>query len=154
MTFSILSAIILVPAVSAVLMMLLPERRRELIQPIGLVLSLLPIPLAVLLFINFERGTADFQFVERLVWIEELGVSWHLGVDGISLLLVVLTTILVPISLAASTTITDRVRLFTAMTLLPESRVDRCVPLARPVPLLRVLRSDPGADGAHHRNLG
>ena len=121
MTFSILSAIILVPAVSAVLMMLLPERRRELIQPIGLVLSLLPIPLAVLLFINFERGTADFQFVERLVWIEELGVSWHLGVDGISLLLVVLTTILVPISLAASTTITDRVRLFTAMTLLLEA---------------------------------
>ncbi len=121
MTFSILSAIILVPAGSALLIMLLPERRREVVQPLGLVLSLLPIPLAGVLFVNFERGTSEFQFVENLVWIEELGVAWHLGVDGISLLLVVLTTILVPIALAASTTISERVRLFTAMMLLLEA---------------------------------
>lgn len=121
MTFSILSAIILVPAGSALLIMLLPERRREVVQPLGLVLSLLPIPLAGVLFVNFERGTSEFQFVENLVWIEELGVAWHLGVDGISLLLVVLTTILVPIALAASTTISERVRLFTAMILLLEA---------------------------------
>ena len=120
-SFPILSALILVPAVSAVVIMTLPERRRELVQPIGLIMSLLPIPLAALLFADFERGTAEFQFVENIVWIKELGVSWHLGVDGISLLMVVLTTILVPISLAASTGITDRVRLFTAMVLLLEA---------------------------------
>ena len=120
-SFPILSALILVPAVSALVVMLLPERRRELVQPLGLIMSMLPVPLAILLFVEFERGTAAFQFVESQSWIPELGVSWHLGVDGISLLLVVLTSILVPIALAASTAITDRVRLFTAMTLLLEA---------------------------------
>ena len=117
----ILSLLILVPAVSAVLIMLLPERRRELVRPVGLILSLLPMPLAGLLFVDFERGTAEFQFVENVTWIEQLGVSWNIGVDGISLLLVVLTTILVPIALAASTGITEKVRLFIGMTLLLEA---------------------------------
>jgi len=118
---NLLSLLILVPAGGAVVVMLLPERRRELVQPLGFVLSLLPVPVALLLFARFERGTAEFQFVEEVGWIDQLGVSWHLGVDGISLLMVVLTTILVPISLAASTGITDRVRLFIAMTLLLEA---------------------------------
>lgn len=118
---SILSWLVLVPAVSAVFMMLLPERRKELVQPLGLILSVMPVPIALYLFQKFERGTAEFQFVEKVDWIPQLGVSWHLGVDGISLLLVVLTTILVPIALAASTGITDRVRMFMAMTLLLEA---------------------------------
>ena len=117
----ILSMLIFVPAVSAVLIMLLPERRSELVRPVGLILSLLPLPLAGLLFVDFERGTAEFQFVEKVTWIEQLGVSWNIGVDGISLLLVVLTTILVPIALAASTGITEKVRLFIGMTLLLEA---------------------------------
>ena len=93
--FSTLSALIVVPAVAAVVVMLIPERRREIVRPLGLVLSLLPVPLAVLLFLEFERGVAGFQFVEQVVWISQLGVAWHLGVDGISLLLVLLTTVLV-----------------------------------------------------------
>ena len=119
--FSTLSALILVPAVSALVVMLIPERRRELLRPLGLILSLLPVPLAFLLFMEFERGVAGFQFVERVVWIESLGVAWHLGVDGISLLLVVLTTVLVPVALGASMGIDHRVRLFLAMTLLLEA---------------------------------
>ena len=119
--FSTLSALILVPAVAAVVVMLIPERRRELVRPLGVILSLLPLPLAVLLFMRFERGEAGFQFVERVVWIEQLGVTWHLGVDGISLLLVVLTTVLVPVALGASMHIDRRVRLFVAMNLLLEA---------------------------------
>ncbi len=119
--FSTLSALIVVPVVAAVVVMLIPERRRELVRPLGVILSLLPLPLAVLLFLRFERGEAGFQFVERSVWIERLGVTWHLGVDGISLLLVVLTTVLVPIALGASMHIDRRVRLFVAMNLLLEA---------------------------------
>ena len=119
--FSTLSALIIVPAAAAALVMLIPERRRELVRPLGVILSLLPLPLAVLLFMEFERGEAGFQFVERVVWIEQLGVAWHLGVDGISLLLVVLTTVLVPVALGASMQIDRRVRLFVAMNLLLEA---------------------------------
>jgi NADH-quinone oxidoreductase subunit M len=121
MDFPILSALILLPVAAAIIVMLLPEERSELHLPLGVGLSLLPVALGGVLFFQFERGTADFQFVEQASWIQQLGIGWHLGVDGISVLLIVLTTILVPIALAASVAITDRVRLFVAMTLLLEA---------------------------------
>ena len=119
--FPILSALVLTPALGAAVLMLIPERRRELIRPLGVVLALLPLPLAGWLYFDFERGEAGFQYVERAVWIERLGVEWHLGVDGISLLLVVLTAVLVPVALGASTGIDRRVKLFAAMNLLLEA---------------------------------
>ena len=121
MDFPILGALILVPAISAVLVLALPAGRIELHLPVGIALSVIPVALAGWLYASFEVGSAAFQFQETAVWFEPWGISWHVGVDGISLLLVVLTTILVPISLAASSAITDRVRLFVAMTLLLEA---------------------------------
>lgn len=119
--FPILSALVLTPALGAAVLMLIPEGRRELIRPLGVVLSLLPLPLAGWLYADFERGEAGFQYVERAPWIDRLGVEWHLGVDGISLLLVVLTAVLVPVALGASAGIDRRVKLFAAMTLLLEA---------------------------------
>lgn len=119
--FSLLTALILTPVVAALVVMLIPDHRRELVRPLGVVLSLLPIPLAVGLFLAFERGEPGFQFVEQWVLIGRLGVEWHLGVDGISLLLVLLTTVLVPIALAASGGINHRIGLFVAMNLLLEA---------------------------------
>ena len=121
MDFPVLSALVLTPALGAAALMLIPERRRELIRPLGVVLALLPLPLAGWLYADFERGAAGFQYVERAPWIDRLGVEWHLGVDGISLLLVVLTTVLVPVALGASMGIDHRVKLFAAMTLLLEA---------------------------------
>ncbi|MYF25816.1 MAG: NADH-quinone oxidoreductase subunit M, partial [Acidimicrobiia bacterium] len=77
--FSLLTALILTPVVAALVVMLIPDHRRELVRPLGVVLSLLPIPLAVGLFLAFERGEPGFQFVEQWVLIGRLGVEWHLG---------------------------------------------------------------------------
>ena len=121
MDFPILTALILVPAIAAIVVMLLPSNRPEIHLPVGIAISLVPVALAGWLFAAFEVGSADFQFQEQAVWFEPWGISWHVGVDGISLLLVVLTTVLVPIALAASTAIVDRVRLFVAMSLLLEA---------------------------------
>ena len=67
---------------------------------------MMPLALAGYLFWVFEPA-AGFQFVEStLPWYEPWGIAWHLGVDGISLPLVMLTALLVPIALAASTAIT------------------------------------------------
>ncbi len=121
MNFSILTWLILTPAIAAVVVMLLPDRRRELHLPVGVALSTIPLALAGWLFAEFETGSAALQFEEQATWFEPWGISWHLGVDGISLLLIVLTAVLVPISLAASTSITDRVKLFVAMSLLLEA---------------------------------
>ena len=120
MGFPLLSALVLVPILSAVVVMLLPKQRPELHMPVALALSLLPLALAGVLFAEFEKR-ASFQFVEISDWYAPWGMSWHVGVDGISMPLIVLTVILVPISLAASVNITDRVRLFAAMVLFLEA---------------------------------
>lgn len=121
MDFPILSSLIAVPAAAAAVVMFLPERRAEIVRPLGIVFSLLPVGLSGVLLWRFQRGEAGFQFVEQVSWIDRMGVFWHLGVDGISLLLVALTSVLVAVSLGASAGIKHRVRLFTAMILLLEA---------------------------------
>jgi NADH-quinone oxidoreductase subunit M len=73
------------------------------------------------LFFAFEKGVAGYQFVHESPWYEPWGMSWHVGVDGISLALIALTALLVPISLAASTAITDRTKLFVVFMLILEA---------------------------------
>ena len=90
-------------------------------MPIGVTLSLPALALSGYLFATFESGVADFQFVERAVWYEPWSVYWHLGVDGISLPMVMLTALLVPLALAASTAIKHRVKEFVVYTLLLEA---------------------------------
>jgi len=73
--------------------------------------SLLVFLLSLILWARFNRGTADFQFVERVSWLPEFGVGYHMGVDGISVLFVLLSTALTPICVLASwEAITARVR--------------------------------------------
>ena len=73
--------------------------------------SLLVFLLSLILWVRFDRSTADFQFVERVSWLPEFGVGYHMGVDGISVLFVLLSTALTPICILASwEAITTRVR--------------------------------------------
>jgi len=118
--FPILTVLILLPFAAAIVVALLPSRRKELFLPVGFALSILPLALAGYLFYIFKTGEAGFQFVENVSWYAPWGISWHMGVDGISLLMVVLTAILMPISLAASTSISKRVKQFVVFNLLLE----------------------------------
>src|SRR5690606_3600895 len=56
---------------------------------------------SLLLWLNFDNGTADFQFVEKIDWIG-YGINYHMGVDGISMLFIILTTLLMPLCILAS----------------------------------------------------
>ena len=118
-----LTWLVLTPVVGALLVLALPSRRKELYLPVGFAMSFIPLVLAVALFFRFVGGDPGFQFVERAAWYRPWGISWYLGVDGISLGLVVLTTILVPISLLASVKIDRRVKEFVAYVLLLEAGV-------------------------------
>ncbi len=115
-----LTALVLLPLAAAVVVALVPGRRREIHLPLGIALSLFPLALAGYLFWVFEPA-AGFQYVVRVTWYEPWGIDWHLGVDGISLPMVVLTTLLVPIALAASTSITNRIKEFVVYILLLEA---------------------------------
>jgi NADH-quinone oxidoreductase subunit M len=64
--------------------------------------SLIVFALSLILWFSFDKSTADFQFVELHQWMPEFGLSYHLGVDGISVLFVLLATLLTPICILAS----------------------------------------------------
>jgi len=101
--FPLLTSIILLPAIGAVVVGLLPRWRTDLLRIAALVSAVATGALTVYLLTQFEAGAdAEFQFVSRHEWIEALGVSWHLGVDGISLFLIVLTGILFPLALVGA----------------------------------------------------
>ncbi len=116
-----LAWLIAAPALAAVVVAFLPRRRQELFLPVGFLLSFVPLALAAVIFFQFQAGVATFQFTERVTWYEPWGIEWNVGIDGISLGMVLLTTILFPIALAASTAIDHRVKEFVASILVLEA---------------------------------
>ena len=73
--------------------------------------SLMTFALSLFIWFDFERGTADFQFVEQVDWMPAFGITYHMGVDGISMPFVLLSTLLTPICVLASwDAITSRVK--------------------------------------------
>ncbi len=97
--FPILTALILTPAIGAFVVTLVSKRRPELVKLIGLLFSGAVAAMSIWLLTSFQSGEAGMQFVSKHPWIKEWGISWNLGVDGISLFLVVLTGLLWPIAL-------------------------------------------------------
>ncbi len=108
----IISAIVYLPAAGAFLMALfVPGRKLNLIRNTALGIALADFALSLVLLIKFEPGYADFQFMERAKWIPSMGIQYLMGVDGISLLLVLLTTMLGALAILSSfSAITDRVK--------------------------------------------
>jgi NADH-quinone oxidoreductase subunit M len=100
--FPWLSVVVFLPLVGAAIVLLLPGWSHDAIRKVALWTTLLDFAAALPLFFLFRERTADMQFVERLPWIDAFGISYHVGIDGISLLLVLLTTFLMPISVLAS----------------------------------------------------
>ena len=98
-SFPLLTALVLLPGLGALVIALLPRSRPELVRLTAVVVAAVTGALSLWMLAAFETGDAGFQFVSFHPWIEDLGISWHLGVDGISLLLVVLTGILFPIAM-------------------------------------------------------
>ena len=101
--FPMLTALVVLPAVGALLVAVLPKRRPESVRLVAVLTTVLVGALGIYVLAAFDRHHAGFQFVSQHDWISELGISWSLGVDGISLFLVALTAIIFPIALFATT---------------------------------------------------
>src|SRR5205823_1943308 len=121
--FPILTAIVAVPVVGAVGALLTPRSRPEIARGIGLIVSMATATLAGVMLWNFATHTAGYQFVERHDWFPSLGVRYLMGVDGISLFMVVLTALLFPLSLLASASVQSRVKQYVAFMLLLEAGI-------------------------------
>jgi len=117
---NLLTLILFFPVFSAVIVGLLPSEEKKLIRWTALLLSLIPLVLSLWMWRLFNPAYLGFQFQEQKVWYEAINSSYHVGVDGISLTMVLLTTLLTPISILASFGIQDRVKAYMALFLLLE----------------------------------
>jgi NADH-quinone oxidoreductase subunit M len=91
----------LLPLIGAGLIALLPATNAKLVKQSALLVSVLVAALGITMTIGFDRGVTGFQYVERYSWIPSLGISYQLGIDGISLILILLSVLLVPIVILA-----------------------------------------------------
>jgi NADH-quinone oxidoreductase subunit M len=100
--FRALTLITFLPALGALVMVLFMRGRASAYKATALVTSLATLLLAGYMMTQFESGTAAFQFQENFIWIDSFGINYHLGVDGISMLLILLTAFLSVIAIVGS----------------------------------------------------
>ena len=102
MAAHLLSLTTFTPLAGACLLALLPRENERGIQRAALAFAIVPFVLSLLVLGNFVAGEAGFQLEERAAWIPVLGVTYHVGIDGVSLFLVLLTTFLTPLVILAA----------------------------------------------------
>jgi NADH-quinone oxidoreductase subunit M len=118
----LLTLLVVVPLVGAGLIAVTGREREALIHRLALVTSLVVFGLTLLVWARFDAAAADFQFVERYRWIPSFGIDYFVGVDGISLFLIVLTGFLTPLALLSSwESIHTRVKAFAIFVLALEA---------------------------------
>jgi NADH-quinone oxidoreductase subunit M len=118
---SILTLVTFIPAIGAVILMLMPRQDRAL-RWMALITSLVTFGFSLYLPAQFNYGQTGFQFETNRSWISIANIRYHLGADGISMWLVLLTTFLVPLSVLVSwKSIHDRVKEFFVLLLVLET---------------------------------
>jgi NADH-quinone oxidoreductase subunit M len=117
----ILSLTIFFPLVGVLALFAVSKENSRAIKLTGLLTTLLTFVISLFLYLRFDPGASMFQFKEYVVWIAGLNISYFVGIDGISLLLILLTTFLTPLALLGTwNSIHHRIREYTMMILLLE----------------------------------
>lgn len=117
----LLSYLLLVPLVGAILLLFFPKKSENGVKYFGLLISVVTFVISLIVYGKFDSSSASFQLVDKFVWIENLNISYVVGIDGISMLLILLTTFLTPLTLFSTwNTIKHKVKEFTFFMLLLE----------------------------------
>ncbi|UCC43097.1 MAG: NADH-quinone oxidoreductase subunit M [Candidatus Zixiibacteriota bacterium] len=98
----ILPLVIFFPSIGALLLLLVPERQADTIRGVSLIVSFVTMLLSFAVYYWFDPVASGMQFELNQLWIASVGINFHLGIDGISLLLIVLTTILTVLCILSS----------------------------------------------------
>ena len=119
---NLLNLLIAIPAIGFVVALLMPRSNEKAIKSLTLGISLITFVLSIGLVTGFQSGQAGQQFVSDAVWIANPEIHWHVGIDGLSLWLIILSTFLTPIAIGISWKyIKDRPKEFFAFLLLLET---------------------------------
>ena len=99
---SLLTLVGISPLIGALIVLLIPAKKSELIKCAALIITLLIALFSILLAVRFDKAITGFQFIQSNSWISAFNVNFAVGVDGISLVLILLSTILVPVVILAT----------------------------------------------------
>ncbi len=121
MTSHVLSWITFFPVLGMVVILALPRERPNLIRWTAAVTTAVPLLLAVWIFVHFDRSGTGMQFVERGSWIPRFNIDYFMGIDGISVTMLILTALLSFLCMFASWGITKAVKGYFALFLLLET---------------------------------
>jgi len=109
--FPLLTLILFTPLIGAVALLLVPKRNEDAIRWIANLFALAGFLVSLPLWFAYDQASPSYQFVERHAWIPSIGAEYHLGVDGFSALLILLTTLTGVIAVLSSwTAIKERVK--------------------------------------------
>ncbi|MFC1562453.1 NADH-quinone oxidoreductase subunit M [candidate division KSB1 bacterium] len=121
---NLLSYILFIPIIGTIILVFIRRENIKFIRIFTLLVTIIDFMVSVLLFIEFETDIVAMQFVVKKEWIKSFGVNYHLGVDGISLLLVMLTTFLGPIVILSTwNAIKEQVKKFMILYLLLQAGI-------------------------------
>lgn len=109
----LLSVILFFPVFAAILILFLPNGENKLIRWTALIASLVSFALTLVLWSSFDVAAAGtYQFEENYIWYEAINSNFHIGVDGISLSMILLTTLLTPLAILASFSVKEKVKAY------------------------------------------
>jgi NADH-quinone oxidoreductase subunit M len=109
-----LTYLLIIPFIGSVVLLFIKSDKENLIRYLGLGVSVVAFLLSLVIYFNFDSGNPSFQFMHKFKWIENLNIHFFVGIDGMALLLVVLTTFLTPLTLISSwSSVKKKVKEFT-----------------------------------------
>ncbi len=117
MTFPFLGLTIFIPLLAGLLILLLPARFKNWVRGIALGAATLTLLLSIIIYARYDTAAGGYQFIEHLPWVPALGISYYVGVDGISAPLVLLAGIVIFCGVLVSWKVEERIHEFFAFLL-------------------------------------
>jgi len=118
----LLSLMLFTPLVSALVVFALGKQEKQA-RALALLGSLIPLACSLLMLNGYRWGTVELQFVEKWAWIEDFGITYYLGIDGLSMPLVILSTLLTTLTILFSWDVHHRVREYMCLLLILETGI-------------------------------
>lgn len=118
----LLTYLFLAPLVGAAALLFVPKKSANVVRWLAFGFSLIPLAISLLIYARFDAANPDFQFTQKILWIETINVHYHVGADGISVLLLLLTAFITPLTLLSTwKSITVKVKEFSFFMLFLEA---------------------------------